>query len=97
MIHEQILSMPNYRPNESDLTSERVGEWIAYLRRTRNARLEARASTENTRQERDDFLLGTNGLGVRMRMVKMYINSILDPNDDRSRRIRGLRFVFRAK
>jgi hypothetical protein len=93
LLGEQINGIETYRPNEEEFKKESLTTWISGLRDARHARLNAQAVTTGARQVRDAYGYGPEGLIVRMKALKAYLETILDKSDDRYKKIKGLKFV----
>lgn len=91
---EQLKSNPSYAPTEVEYQTPTLDTWLADLNTLNTNAINSKGPTRTARNERNALMYNpTNGLPMRMPMMKQYVRSILDTSDTRFIQLNRLKFV----
>lgn len=95
---EQLKSEAGYNPNETEYKTGTLETWLAELNALNQAAIAAKPALSATRAARDAKMYSpTDGIVVRMNLLKSYVSTILPSGDPRYRQLKKLRFVDFSK
>lgn len=95
LFSEQLKSNPDYKPNEVEHKTATIDAWIAELNALNQAAIDAKAPVRAAREARRETMYNSeNGIIPRMKTLKEYVGSILEPNDSRYVQLRKLSFTL---
>lgn len=90
---EQLKSLAGYTPNEAEYQTATLETWVNGLNTLNQTAIDAKGPPRTARNDRDAFAYNkTDGLIVRMTMMKNYVKTILPANDTRLKQLSKLAF-----
>lgn len=94
LLIEQLKTNKDYKPNETELQTASLTDWLNGLIALNAAAINSKTATIAARTARDEFMYNdVDGLFVRVELVKAYIRSILPPSHPVRKQISKLNFA----
>lgn len=98
LLYQLVLSIPEYKPNEYELTTDGIYSKLQQIKSTYNCLIKAEAELNAMRSLRNKFLYeNKNGLVYIASDSKMYVKSAFGVNSTQYKSISDIKFIKRSE